>query len=277
MDRKFFKNKEQLEVLASRVSSGRLERGARKKKVILATMIILIIISGLIYALIYSPIFKIEKITVEGVNGVDVLNQIQIAANKYTSGYKLLFLPRDNLLFLDKEGLIRFLSENTPVEEIKVGKKLFETLVISGQEKLPVLLWQEGQQNYYIDKTGLVMAAVNKENIKYSLTTINRGTTTPVVVGRKIIDERNVGFIQEALDQIQQQLRDYPVVRVEANDFSNNEIKFYAAEGWYFVLNTRLALDKPLDNLVEFLKQKESEILQLKYIDLRVEDKIFYK
>lgn len=270
------KTKVQLQSWSERVPPNRLERQAKKKKAFIFLLAGLLLVCILVYLLVYSSIFRIEKIVISGINEVDNFNAVQLAVQKYTEGFKFGILPKNNIWLINKNQLARFIDENAPVEEVVISKE-FRTLEIGGREKLPVLIWQEGEQNYYLDKSGWVMAAVAEGEIKYDLPTINRGTTTAIVVGAQIIDSKSVDFIEGALEELKEGLRGWPIKKIEVKDFANREVNFYTHEGWYIILDIEGDMGKTLANLNNFLRQEGVDSKKLHYVDLRIPDKIFYK
>ena len=123
----------------------------------------------------------------------------------------------------------------------------------------------------------ILMSAVALENIKYDLPLINRGTTTQVVLGRKIIEPSNIKFIQAVLAKVSEKISDWQINQLVAPVVDNSEIFFYTNEGWYFILKVESDIDRSIDNLQELLVQKIGQRDKLKYVDLRIEDRIYYK
>jgi cell division septal protein FtsQ len=266
-----------LDILADKKPLGRMEKGTRKKRGLFFFILFFLFMGGVVYFLVYSPVFKVEQIIIRGINEVDNLNAVQLAIKKYTAGYKLWVWPKNNILFLSEENLGRFLTDNVSVDDLKIKKRLFKTMEIEGQDRLPVFLWQEGEQKYYINKAGLVMAAVEANNIKYNLPLISRSTTTVVIVGEKMIDEGDVSFIRTALDKIDKGLKEFKIIKTEVEDYKNREVSFYTDEGWRLIVDTEGELDKTLWDLAAFLKQETVDTKKLEYIDIRIPNKIFYK
>ncbi|HOZ36302.1 MAG TPA: cell division protein FtsQ/DivIB [bacterium] len=276
MSIKFLKTRVQLKNWPQRMPANRLERQIKKKKTVVFLRLGILAAIMVVGFFIYAPIFRIEKIVVSGINEADNLISVQLAVQKYTAGFRFGIWPKNNILFLNKKGLVKFVEENALVQEVTISKK-FRILEIAGREKLPVLIWQEGEQHYYLDKNGWVMAAVDKEKIKYNLTMIKSSTTTAVVVGAQIIDANSVSFIEAALEKLKARLGGWQIQKVEVKDFDGREINFYTNEGWYVILGRGGDIDEALVNLNNFLRQEEIDSGKLEYVDLRIPDKIFYK
>ena len=163
------------------------------------------------------------------------------------------------------------------MDELAVQKRFLHTLEIYAKEKVPQLLWKEGEEYFYIDKSGTLMAAVAFEDIKYDLPLINRGTTTQAVLTKKIIEPSNIDFIQQVLAKVSEINSAWQISRLVALTVDNSEIFFYTNEGWYFILKVNNDITKSIYNLKELLAQKIEDRSKLKYVDLRIEDRIYYK
>lgn len=278
MNRKFLKTKGQLDILAERKPKGRMGKSAHKKKRLVFLFFFFLILAGLIYFFVYSPVFRINRVIINGINEVENINAVQIGVNKYTEGYKFFIWPKNNILFLNKGKAVLFLGQDIKIEDIKIAKELPRTLIVEAKDKLPILFWQEVEQGYYIDKSGLVLAAVN-DNTKYNLPVIARSTTTAVSVGVKIIGENDVSFIRMAIGKIGEKLRGFKIAKIEVKDYSNRDVSFYIDGGWRLIMSVagEKEIDGALDNLVGFLEQEVVDTKQIEYIDIRIPDKIFYK
>ena len=277
MDYKFLKNREQLDNLAQKRAVVRPNRTEKRKKIFLTALGLALIVGGLVYFFVYSPVFKIKRITIEGMKEVNNLNTLQSAVKNYTDGHKYLFAPKDNILFLSIDDLVVDLMKKVPMEEIIIKKKWPNELVISGEEKSPVLLWKEEGWNYYMDKNGVAMAVAQEKDIKYDLISINSIATSTVMVGKSIVNPSLVNYILRVLPQMKSALRGWPISRIELKSKDSKEISFYTNEGWYVIVAVDEELEKPLADLLLFLRQEGENTKKLQYVDLRIQDKIFYK
>ena len=275
MKRKFFRLKKYNNPYLSQRAVDPLKKKNRKR--ILVFFILAAILAGLVYLIIYSPLLKIKKIVISGTEEFDLINDIQIIATRETTGYDLGIWPRNNILLLNKEMFKAVIDSQVVLDELAVQKRFLHTLEIYAKEKVPQLLWKEGEEYFYIDKSGTLMAAVAFEDIKYDLPLINRGTTTQVVLTKKIIEPSNIDFIQQVLAKVSEINSAWQISRLVALTVDNSEIFFYTNEGWYFILKVNNDITKSIYNLKELLAQKIEDRSKLKYVDLRIEDRIYYK
>lgn len=276
MRRKFLKRKKYDNPFLPRRSEIDLARKKKKKRIFLVILFFLLI-CGLVYLIFYSAIWRIKKIVITGTEEINVITEIREIVQKEKTGYCFFVIPNDNILFFSIEELVKRIDGEMVLDELDVQKKFFKTLKIYAKEKVPVLVWNEGDEYYYIDKKGIVMGAVNFNDIKYDLSFINRGTTTQVVVSKKIIEPVDVDFILKILAEAGNKFKDWQINQVMAKKIKNNEIYFYTDESWYFLLDMAGDSGKQLENLDRLLEQKIGDRSALEYIDLRIEDRIFYK
>ena len=276
MGRKFFKPKKYNNSYMPKRRAEDPARGKKKKRIPILFILILIII-GLIYIVIYSPVFRIKKIVVSGSGEENILNEIRIVTKRETNGYDLYIWPRDNIILLNTDMLSAVIDSQVLLDELEIKKKFFNKLEINAREKVPQLLWHEDENYFYIDKQGIVMGAVKFEDISFDLPWISRVTSTPVVVGNLIIEPIEIDFIKEVLAKVSKLFNDWQVTQIIVREAGNNRLRFVTNEGWYFILQTGTAIDESIYNLNKLLEQKIAERDKLLYIDLRIEDRIFYK
>jgi len=276
MERKFVKkNKYQNPFLPKRNKLD-IDKSRRKRRIFLIVLII-IILGGLFYLLVYASLWKIKKVSVSGTQKTELITEIRTLVQKNKNGLYGWIIPKDNILFFSLQDLKSEINSNIVLDNLEIRKKLFGTLEITVEEKLPVLIWNETNDYYYIDKLGIVMGARQFEQLEFDLPFINHGTTTQVIVGKKILDEKNIDFVRIVLAELENKFRDIRVVQLVVPEMNKNNLYFYTDQSWYFILNIDNDITVSLNNLNRLIEQKIEDINNLEYIDLRIEDKIFYK
>lgn len=246
-----------------------------KKKYFLIFLPLLLI--GLIYLLIYSPLFEIKKVAVSGTGKTELVNRLQRIVKDEINERKWLIFPKNNYFILNEKNLWLEINDRLVLDELEVNKKLLHTLKIYVKDKVPVLLLEDGRENYYVDKEGLVLRAVKLEDIEYILPHASYSTSTKVIVGRNVLSKDNIQFIEKVFGRLNSKSNSWQMDKVIFTEFKNSQLDFYTNEGWYFILNTELEMEKQLDNLDALLDQKIEDRKNLEYIDLRIEDRIFYR
>ncbi len=253
-----------------------LNKQRRKKRIFLISLMFFILIV-LFYFLFYANFLKINKISISGTQKTEIITEIRLEVQRSKSGLYFGLIPKDNILFFNTKALEKKINNNIVLEKLEIKKKLFGSLEIIVKEKLPVLIWREGKDYYYIDKLGIVMGARKFEELEFDLPFINYGTTTQIIVGRKIITEENIKFIQFVLNKFKKIFREIQITQTVINKKNKNNFYFYTNQGWFFILKLDNDITTSIDNLKRLLEQKIEDINKLEYVDLRIEDKIFYK
>lgn len=252
-------------------------RRQRLLKIYLCLALFLLIAAGLAYLFVYSPVFRIEKIVMSGSHDPEVLNQVQLVIKRQLAGYQFSVWPRRNMLLIDLAELQSTVQSDLSLDYLKIEKKYLHTLKVEAREKVPALLWRAGDEYYYLDKEGQALAAVKFENIRFDLPLVSRGTTTAVQLNAPVLAPDEVGFISAVAAKFKASFENLNIRQIIARQMHNQEIFFYTNEGWYFILKVGAAIDLPLENLKLLLADKLKDRAGLEYIDLRIEDKIFYK
>ncbi len=253
-----------------------IDRQRRKKRIFLISLIFFILI-GLIYFILYASLWRIKKISISGTQKTEIITEIRLAVQKNKSGLYFGLIPKDNILFFNVRTLEKKINDDIVLERLEIKKKLFSSLEIMVKEKLPVLIWNEKNNYYYIDKAGVVMGARKFEELKFDLPFINYGTTTQIIVGRKIMTEMDIEFIQRLLVKFKKIFKEIQIIQTVIDKKSKNIFYFYTNQGWYFILKLNSNVEVSINNLKRLLEQKIDNVNNLEYVDLRIEDRIFYK
>ena len=149
--------------------------------------------------------------------------------------------------------------------------------LIKVKEKRPVLIWQKDREYYYVDKQGVVMSAKKLAEIKYDLPIVSSLDGAEVVVGRQLLRTEQVSYIREVVNWVKDEFSAWYIEKVVLPAVEGREMFFYNNQGWYFILSLDTDKQIALNNLALFVKQKADRLADIEYIDLRIEDRLFYK
>lgn len=257
-------------------SSDELQSQQKKKRIVIL-FVLMLVAAGLVYGLVYAPIFKIEKIAVSGTRDPDLINRLQMITLDETRGHSYVIWPRNNILFLNKEKLKARINLELVLDRLEIDRQLLHTLKIEVEEKIPVLLWQEKEDLYYIDRSGLVMGAVSRDEVAYDLPLVGRPTSSLVILNEQLLDGGDIEFIRQVLAETAEIFSEWTVERVTVERVSNDELYFYSSQGWYYILARETDIERDLTNLDRLIKQEIGQTDKLEYVDLRLPDRIFYK
>lgn len=259
----------------------RMRRDKRKKsKIFLIIFIILILLGGLVYLVIYSPVFKIKQIKI---SGVERFNESQIIFQLKTfvinqSGFNK-FLGPDNILSWMK-GTAN-LEQSYPIfENLTIKKSLLKrTIEITVKERERFGAWCVGPvasstpQCFWFDKNGLVFdEAPYTEG--FLINKINDLSGRVLKTGDLVLSNnlfKNFIKIYSVLDKVGLKTNNLLLENIELQEMvleTNNsypKIYFSLRNDPNFSISglNSLKQDPGLDKLL--------------YIDLRTENRVYYK
>ncbi len=149
-------------------------------------------------------------------------------------------------------------------------------------ERKSLLLWCSGGPCYIVDEKGYAYSGADfespeiKENNLIRLADIS---AKPVNPGEKVLDEDYINFILELTEEIKKEalidiLDEYQTACRAAED-----LRVKTSAGWDIYFSGQIPAKQSTRTLKTFLEKEmnEEERKNLEYIDLRVENKVYYK
>jgi len=230
----------------------------------------IIAFSGLFYFFIFSPVFQIKTVVVEGAYFIDA-SEVKEGIEKITEK-NILFFPTKSIFVSRKKEVRNFVLENFfPAKKIVIKKRLLHKLSINIQEREAKALCCTEEECFLIDNQGFVFQSITRERASKTLPIIY--FEDKIVQKDKLLDQELLEFIsliyiklKERGDIIIQEFKIFPS-KVEART-GNNLMLYFSPEK---------SPHLQVEDLILFLRDEAlSKIDGLEYIDLRF-DKIFYK
>jgi len=235
---------------------------------ILCTIIILIC-----YLIIYSPVFSIEKINItnnERVNNDEVLNFIK--SNIFSNSIFKKVLGFQNILIWPN-----YLKNNSnllpEIKEVSIKKDYFhKNIEIKVLERKLYGMWCKENECLWFDEAGYLF---NKSPLSEGalILKVFDYSERKLGIGNFVLPQNLMSNLIQVFDVLQKaQINFYSA---ELKNLENEEIAIKTQDGptIYFSLNF-----PPPD--ISFIKKKIEEkrdFNSLKYLDLRIENKVFYK
>lgn len=243
---------------------------------------------GVGYLLLLSPIFKIRDITISGNQEIKA-GQIQDIVRREINKKIFGFLSKNNIFLIDVDGLKQvILRELGQISQVVLNNQLTglqgAKLAIVVEERQPqaiVCRLQSGISTstptvfgdcFYVDKQGIAFKSAPQTKgslilqlaAPYDLTLGAEAVKPPVLDATSQLKK----YLAETVPDLS---IDYFII------ISSQEIYAKTQAGWliYFDINTDLAHQAQI--LKELLKQKLTNTKNLQYIDLRLEEKVFYR
>lgn len=264
----------------------------RRVKLFGALFLFILIASGVVYSLFFSGWFDINQIKVNELNFSDnssVYNFVQGKLNQ-----KILYFIPKNLLVLNIRELKKEIIENyKSIEKIKIVRDFkHKTLAFLIEEKEPALIWCSHSNCALISKTGQAFKEVDKSILfiaSQSTSTINSEETylrniqetiiedktifRPIEIGKDITISEIIDFIKTLVAELEKNNFVVSDINMENN---TGDISFKINNEWTLLTNKDLKPDYVIQVINSVLAQDLKD-KKFEYIDLRIEDKLFYK
>lgn len=243
----------------------------KKRKIRIAFLVVsslLIFILFVVYALFFSGWFLIK--------GIDLSGNQEVSEEEIKKTVR----PFSNILFSSSQKIESSLKENFPIiAQAKINKNFFNKyLNIRIDERKTVGIWCRSGHNqcFYFDKYGFLFKPASRFSGEALLAIEdNRGKNFNLA---DTFDEKELIKKMNSAKNILDELK-----LVAYNNFfltpGSFEFWIKTKEGWYIYLDKESDIPTQLVALKKFLEEKlpGDRRKDLQYIDLRVNNRIYYK
>ena len=283
-----------------------------KKKKKIAKMIFLglgfSLLLDVVNYLFFSPKLSINTITVTGNHWIDS-QDILASANKVLAGRYFYLYPQKSILLYPKALLAKQIQSDWPIiSQIAINTSGFDSIVISIEERPDDTVWcrNDGDKKtcWFTDPTGYIFAPapIFSPDVFLEL----NGLLSAVPIGTQPLPEVKYQAITQFMGGLKEALNYTPLVGsvvslanlegpnsyeviLNRNQAALGSPKLQAEAAsttiaeWKLILNTTLLPTKQLNNLItilssgQFQKDFNANNGRLDYVDLRFDQKVFYK
>ena len=253
----------------------------RKRTALIALIALFIIIAtcvGLGYLLFFANLLDVRMIDVSGAEIIPPAD-IKIAAENWLSGGFLGITRNKNLLFVSAEKLAVELTAKFPrIESVKVGKEFPHGLKIMVVERQSAGVWCfiAFDKCFYFDKNGVAYAEAMPSS-GFLILNVADFRSGEVALGLPVASEewfKNIIIAGKLLSNIGVSVAEFSI----ASD-SFDEFDAKTAGGWKIMFSTSTDIAKQISSLDILFRDKlpVEKRASLQYIDLRIQDRIYYK
>jgi cell division protein FtsQ len=225
-----------------------------------------VILVGLFYLLFLSPVFRINSIEIVGTQYLNKGNIAQIAGN-----YKASSILEKNTVTFSSGGLEKKVDAMSGVMDATVTKKYPNTILVQIKERKPDFVWQTLNSKYLVDETGYIYAGYSSQFA--SLPIVVDTENLPTAVGKQPASSEFGDFVSQINSEFESKTNE-KITRMEVAG-TTSELKVYTSS-WYAYFDTTRSASDELSDLNRVLNKVAGEGKGLKYVDLRVDGKIFY-
>lgn len=243
-------------------------------------LLVVCFIGVLGYVLFFSEYLKITKIGISGLNELKA-EDLQSELESQMEGKFLNLLPKNNFLFFSKNRTENILEDKfKKIRTAEAEKKFPDEISIQIDERKALLVWCAGEDCFLMDENGVAYSNADFNSPELSqnnLIKIEDASRRSVAIGENVINSK---YEQYAL-AVKDALKDK---KFEANGYFTpsrvaDELDVRTQQGVEIYLSTQFPLESAMHTLDVVLDKEISKEQRekLAYIDLRSENKVFYK
>lgn len=232
--------------------------------------ILFLLLLGVIYLIVFSPLFKIATVELNTIKYQDRATIERAVAN-----YKDGFFLNHNLVTINNSGLKKKIIAIPGIRSVEINKKYPNTLSVTVAERAPAFVWQVLDHKYLVDESGMIWSDYEDKFRDSPVVIDTKNLSTEV--GKKPVPAEFSRFILELSNDFKV-MTGFSIAKMEVID-TTSELKVYSSSSWYAYFDTTRTAKNELTNLIRILDEvkKNSKQKKLEYIDLRIDNKIFYK
>ena len=242
-----------------------------KLKIYGAIATLFILLAGVFYSVVYSPLFQIKNISIltwsDDVN-IDDLRNFFANQSKISS-----FLGADNILIWKSDELNRFLETQPRLFELAIEKKyLKREIILMAKEREKFGIWCQSLGDcYWFDKKGVLFdkAPQTEGEIIYK---VKDFSGRELNIGGRAIDETLFGNLLKIFEVLDKSGLGIKTLRLNEMNLEEIISESPSAPKIYFSLRIN-----PFFGLSVLQSLKNFGLEKIEYIDLRVENRGYYK
>lgn len=235
-----------------------------------------------IYILLFSRYLAITNISVIG---LDNLKEDEITQEIRWSleGKFFNIIERDNLFFVRPAYYENILSQKfKKIDSVEISRKFPGTIVVNIKEKKLAMIFSTGGRFFILDDKGKAFEEINQDSPEYAnndlvlVTDTGNNDINPQGI---IFDPNHINFINDVRRRIENELNINLAREFNTPNRISGDLRVATKEGWSIYFDANLDPKKEAGMLKAVLDEKipKDQTGNLEYIDLRVDNKVFYK
>lgn len=236
---------------------------------------------AVVYVLFFSPFMIISKIEAFGALTIgDSAIEKKIIAEmekKYFS-----FLKKNNFILFSKKRIVNALKDEfIKIDTVEIVKKFPDKIRVSVKEKRITFVLCGGESCFAIDDAGLAYAPADFEGNRLGeneLPIIRDESKKIINQGSEALAVDYAEFVLDIRDKLQNELNIDLEREIHTPNIASGDIRMMTREGWRIMLDNNIPAAKEIEMLRVTLNKIDAEKRKdLDYIDLRINNKVFYK
>jgi len=234
------------------------------------------------YVLFFSPFLNINEINVSGTESIDPgLIREEIFAD--LSGNYFKYLNKSNIILFGSGSISGdILDKFKNIKSISFKRIFPNKLDVLIVERKAALILCSGDSCYVLDEKGVAFKNTSRESMDFNeneLLILNNGNNDQVSIGKEALDPSYISYISELNDKIKNEMDFYLEREFNVSQIVSGDIFAKTSEGWTLEFSKNINVNKEIEMLKVVLDGKipRDKRTGLEYIDLRIDNKVFYK
>ncbi len=229
-------------------------------------VLILIIFFFILYFFIYADLWKIKKIEILEAKHTDI-NLLKSDIDNILNQKKFFIIPNNHIILLSKKKIKKYIFDNYPsVESVDMSKNIDREIIIKIKDRKALGVWCD-QNCFFFDDQGILF----KESFKFTGAIFTKWSS---VVSTSANFYEKAPCVEACINQeFIKFLIGNKVSKIIIDD--NEDLKMYTEYGFY--IKSLNNASTTMRNMNIFLGQYKENLNNLEYLDVRFEDKIYYK
>ena len=265
------------------------ERGKIREKVrkvfrlsIVCNFLLIFFLGVLIYSLFFSGFLAIEKITVENSGDLSQEKIIDFIEDEIGGKY-LGVVAKNNFLLISSNSLEEKTKEKfKKIKKISIEKKFPDKLTVEIEERNLILSLCSKGDCYFIDENGYAYEKAN-----FNLDDVSQNEIIKLIdesgkeisEGEYVLMPSYVDFIVKIEKSIKDDVSMDILNEYRTESRISEEVIVQTKKGWDIYLSSKIPIEKSMRTLKILLNRQImlKELNDLEYIDLRSDNKVFYR
>lgn len=243
----------------------------------------ILFLGSVAYAVLFSGFLRISRIEIRGVQRASEEDIRENIENSLTGKF-VSVLDRNNILLVRRSALAqKVISLDRRIRSVNVTRKLPDTLIVSITERTPTLIYcGPGAPCVMLDEDGLAFDAADpdaEEAQKEDILVLTDESGQTINDGDQVASGELLSSLKAIRTRLSEDLGLPIDRRIETPALLSDDIRVTTRENWKILFSLDIPLDKEMEVLKLALENKidASRRNDLEYVDLRADNKVFYK
>lgn len=264
------------------VAGDRMKKVRINWKSIFFWAVFLVFWGTIIYIFLFSGRLAVADIQISGTKNID-RDMIAEDIRREISGKYLDIIPKDNLMLMDKARIAEKLRRDfKKIESIETRKKFPSSFLVKIGEHDPSILLCVSDHCFSIDKKGIIYDEAKIDvpaRGEEDLPIIRDMSSDDYHINDNAVTVEYADFISHLRERIKSNLEIDLDREFETPNIVSDDIRAKASQGFTILFSRSVGMEKSIDELRAVIgpKIEREKMADLEYIDLRIDNKIYYK